>query len=335
MGKLQKEFSQFHDTIKLGTFEENKSLREKRDLLINELAKSLEGEVIPGTETKLTFTKFDQGSYAMNTGIIPKDDDYDIDVGIIFDIKNSEYDSKKLKQLVYKALNKVAKRNVTYNRPCVTVKYATGYHVDLAIYAKNDGDIHIAWGKESSNEHIWFKSAPKELKDWIASVSNAAKESEQFRRCVKALKKWKANVFTSNGNTAPPSIGITIQARNAFTYHEDNDFEALISIVRNMKGAFTQTVELVDDKFISVRGIEVQLPVEPYKDVYYKMTAKQKNNFYDKVDALLEALESAFNKDSDHEACKILRKIFGNDFPLTEDSKATTTAPYIPTGQNA
>ena len=107
MGKLQKEFGKFHDTIKLGTFEENSALREKRDLLVNELTKSLGDEVIPGTETKLTFTKFDQGSYAMNTGIIPKNDDYDIDVGIIFDITNDDYDSKKLKKLVRNTLNKV------------------------------------------------------------------------------------------------------------------------------------------------------------------------------------------------------------------------------------
>jgi tRNA nucleotidyltransferase (CCA-adding enzyme) len=147
MGKLQKEFGKFHDIIKLGTFEENSALREKRDLLVNELTKSLGDEVIPGTETKLTFTKFDQGSYAMNTGIIPMDNDYDIDVGIIFDVTNSEYDSKKLKKLVYTALNKVLKRTVTYNRPCITVEYSAGYHVDLAIYAKNDNDIHIAWGK--------------------------------------------------------------------------------------------------------------------------------------------------------------------------------------------
>lgn len=335
MGKLQKEFGKFHDTIKLGTFEENSTLREKRDLLVNELTKSLEGEVIPGTETKLTFTKFDQGSYAMNTGIIPKDDDYDIDVGIIFDVTNDEYNSKKLKKLVHTALNKVLKRTVTYNRPCITVEYSSGYHIDLAIYAKNNNDIHIAWGKESSSDHTWYKSEPKELKKWVADTSTITKESEQFRRCVKALKIWKEKVFTSNGNAAPPSIGITIQARNAFAYNEDNDLKSLIAIVRAMKNSFQPKSEFIDEEFVTYQNIEVQLPVAPYKDVYYKMTSNQKNNFYERLDALLEGLEAARDEDSDHEASKVLRKIFGIDFPLAEDSKATATAPYIPTGQNA
>jgi hypothetical protein len=335
MGKLQKEFGKFHDIIKLGTFEENSALREKRDLLVNELTKSLGDEVIPGTETKLTFTKFDQGSYAMNTGIIPKDNDYDIDVGIIFDVTNGEYDSKKLKKLVYTALNKVLKRTVTYNRPCITVEYSAGYHVDLAIYAKNDNDIHIAWGKESSSDHTWYKSEPKELKKWVGEVSADAKKSEQFRRCVKALKKWKEKVFTSNGNAAPPSIGITIQARNAFQYNEDNDLEALIAIVRTMKNSFVSKIEFFDGELRTLQDIEVNLPVQPYKDVYYKMSPKQKNNFHKRLCSLLEALETARDEDSDHEASKTLCKIFGADFPLIADSKATTTAPYIPTGQNA
>ncbi len=335
MGKLQKEFSEFHDKIKMGTFDENKALRDKRDLLVNELTNSLEAEVVPGTDKKLTFKKFDQGSYAMNTGIIPKNDDYDIDVGIIFDITNKEYDSKKLKKLVRNALDKVTKRTVTYNRPCITVEYANGYHVDIAIYADNGTDTHIAWGKEFSDEYVWYKSAPKELIQWVADTSTITKESEQFRRCVKALKKWKEKVFTSDGNAAPPSIGITIQARKAFSYNEDNDLEALITIVRAMKKSFINTTKIIDGASLNYQNINVKLPVAPRKDVYYKMTEKHKNNFYEEVDALLEALEAVSGEASDHEASKILRKVFGKDFPLAEDSKATVTAPYITTGQNA
>ena len=33
MPALQSQFQEFHDTIKLGTYDENETLREKRDLL--------------------------------------------------------------------------------------------------------------------------------------------------------------------------------------------------------------------------------------------------------------------------------------------------------------
>ncbi|MGB2739093.1 MAG: nucleotidyltransferase, partial [Cognaticolwellia sp.] len=115
MTQLQNEFKKFHNEIKLGTYDENSTLRDKRDTLINDLRDSLKNEKIPGTDKPLTFTKIDQGSYAMNTGIKPKNNDYDIDVGIIFDISNDEYDSNNLKKLVRDKLNKRYNRTVDFN----------------------------------------------------------------------------------------------------------------------------------------------------------------------------------------------------------------------------
>lgn len=334
MTKLQSEFIKFHNNIKLGTYDENKTLREKRDTLIDDLRNSLKDEKVPGTDKPLTFSKIDQGSYAMNTGVKPQNDDYDIDVGIIFDITNDEYDSNKLKTLVRDKLNKKYNRTVEFNRPCITVKYTSGYHVDLPVYSKNNDDLHIAWGKECSTKNrCWYKAEPKELNQWVFDVSSSSEQREQFRRCVKALKKWKSKHFSSNGNTAPPSIGITIQARNAFVYSADSDLEALITIARAIKNSFVQTWDSDSESLKYTTA--VHLPVAPYKDVYYKMTLKQLDNYYYKADALLESLEAAMEESSDHETSKILRKVFGEDFPLAEDSKATKTAPYVVTGNNA
>ena len=57
MADIQKAFIDYHDQIKLGTYDENKALRDKRDLLINGLKESLRDEKIPNTEKKLTFSK--------------------------------------------------------------------------------------------------------------------------------------------------------------------------------------------------------------------------------------------------------------------------------------
>lgn len=332
MAKLQKEFCTFHDAIKIGTYEENKTLREKRDLLIDDLRDKLKDEKVPGTDKSLTFKKLDQGSYAMNTGIKPKNDDYDIDVGMIFDITNDEYNSHKLKQLIYDKLNSQNNRTVEFNRPCITVKYSDGYHVDLAIYSENSDDIHIAWGKKHSAIKEWHKSEPKELKTWVSDVSDDTTEREQFRRCVRYLKKWKERKFTSDGNFAPPSIGLTIQVRNAFIYREENDLDALIDIVNTMMDEFILDY---DDDWNQVNTIEAHLPVAPFKDVYYKMTKNQEDAFYNKLEALSEALEAAKNCDSDSEASKILRKIFGDDFPEVEDVITSNVKPVSEPGFNA
>ena len=334
MAILQKEFLQFHDAIKIGTFDENSELRNKRDILTTALENALVDEKVPGTDRPLTFKKFDQGSYAMNTGIKPQKGDYDIDVGVVFDISNDEYESYKLKKLVRDKLNKHATRTVIYNRPCITVEYASGYHVDLAIYANNDGDYHIAWGKEFSNgDRQWEPSDPKGLTEWVKNVGSGDEQRKQYRRCIRALKKWKEKVFAINGNDAPPSIGLTIQAGQNYSYRPENDLSTLVQIVRSIKSSFSQSYDSDWDEWLWT--VKCDLPVNPYKNVYYKMTNKQLDKFYSKLSNLLEALEAAQDETLGSEASKILRQVFGDSFPVVEDSKATKTVPFVPTGNNA
>lgn len=332
MADLQKAFLDYHDQIKLGTYDENQTLRDKRDLLIDELNDSLNDEKVPNTDRKLTFTKLDQGSYSMHTGVKPLDDDYDIDVGVVFDINIDEYDSKKLKTLVRDKLDKQYNRTVVYNRPCVSVTYTAGYHVDLPIYAKNGGDMHIAWGKATSSEHLWYESDPEGLKKWIKDVSSDSDQRKQFRRCVRFLKRWKNNKFTTNGNVAPPSIGLTIQARSSFYYQENDDLSCLISIAKGIRDSFKSELDFADLTFYKVA--EVKLPVAPKKNVYYKMTNKQLNNFYNRVCDLVEALEAAQTEESISESCEILKKVFG-DFPILSETVKSSTQPYLPTGMSA
>jgi hypothetical protein len=332
VAKLQSEFNKFHETIKLKQYEENEDLREKRDLLLDELKDKIKDEKVPGTDKKLTFRSINQGSYAMNTGIKPQNDDYDIDVGVIFDVTNDEYKSSDLKKLVRDKLNKW-NRTVNYNRPCITVEYLSeDYHVDLAVYSENNDDIHIAWGKESSSEKIWYKSEPEKLTKWVAKVSSDADESAQFRRCVRYLKKWKEKHFTSNGNGAPPSIGLTIQARNAYRKNS-SDIDTLMTMVNYIKDSFTNVYD--EDTYKYIKSIVVCLPVEPFKNVYYKMSLIQQNNFYEKIDALQEVLVSAAQEESEHKASKLLRKAFGDEFPFVEDIKESKKKPYVTTGNSA
>ena len=64
--ELQTLFERFHDAIKLEENDERRKLREKRDILLEMLKKSLAVQ-------SLAFESFHQGSYAMRTGVVPKD----------------------------------------------------------------------------------------------------------------------------------------------------------------------------------------------------------------------------------------------------------------------
>ena len=130
MVNVQSEFLTFHDKIKLS--EENQELRNKRDILLNKLRKNI-------SDKAASFTTFNQGSYAMGTGIKPDDGDFDIDVGLKFDIDHDDYsDPVQVKQWVKDALDGHTK-SVKIRRSCVTVTYQKDkepiYHVDFAVYA--------------------------------------------------------------------------------------------------------------------------------------------------------------------------------------------------------
>lgn len=84
MASIQSQFEEFHTNIKLDDDDHGAKLREKRETLVSNLRANL-AEGVP------SFTYFNQGSYAMNTGKKPKDGNYDIDVGLKFDCKRDKY----------------------------------------------------------------------------------------------------------------------------------------------------------------------------------------------------------------------------------------------------
>ena len=61
MADLQKQFLEFHNTIKLGTYEENGFLRAKRDSIINQLKTSLKAK-----KTKAILSEYTVGNYIQN-----------------------------------------------------------------------------------------------------------------------------------------------------------------------------------------------------------------------------------------------------------------------------
>ena len=106
MADAQKQFEAFHDAIKLKRFDENQILREKRDIVLNKMKTRLKALFEEKGEPVPTFQVFDQGSYKMGTGNIPLDGDYDIDVGVSFNVSKDDYPNPVVvKEWVYDALS--------------------------------------------------------------------------------------------------------------------------------------------------------------------------------------------------------------------------------------
>lgn len=327
MATLQKSFRDFHENIKLNNLDENQKLREKRDIVLEKLRERK-------ASSTPTFDPFNQGSYAMGTGIEPLEKgDYDIDVGLKFHISKKDYlDPVEVKQWVHDALYGHTQR-VECRRPCVTVFYLRHdepiYHVDLAIYSEpsyEGGPLYLAKGKLHSRyeERIWEQSEPQKLIELVKNQFGDTEDREQFRRVIRYLKRWKDVQFseTASGKAAPIGIGITVAAYHWFKIRKSvdvftdkvtyDDAHALKVFVNTLIGQFENVY--FDGEW--TQRLCVKLPVAPYCDLFEKMTNSHMVFFKKKLERLLETLREVGNEPDLHYACQQLRDVFGRDFPL-------------------
>ena len=335
MPAVQKQFEEFHSNIRLEDDDEKAKLREKRETLLKALRANLATDVP-------AFENFNQGSYSMHTGVVPLDGNYDIDVGLIFDCKQDKYpDPVSLKKKVRDALNTHG-RTVNIRRPCVTVNYMRGddvdYHVDLAVYVKrDDGLLDLAKGKENSeaSKRVWEVSDPKKLTKVICDAFSDDAQLAQYRRCIRYLKRWRHVRFSSG---APLSIALTLAAQKWFkpyfeTSGKPSDMLAMLDWVQAMLGQFQYS--FTSEGFHS--RLKVELPVAPYVDLMEWMTNAQMETFEEKLKSLRDALQAAYDEDLPEDACKLLNKQFGDDFPVPEKAETArkVAAPVISTGNSA
>lgn len=334
MPDIQKYFDEFHENIKLKRFEENETLREKRNRILarlkNNWKKVFEDMDIEAPKYEI----FDQGSYDLGTGNKPTDGDYDIDVGIIIKISKNDYsDPVKVKKWIYDSLYGHTK-SVEIRRPCVTVYYQKDeeaiYHVDLAVYCQSDDKIYLAKGKLNSSEEnkIWEEADPHGLSKLIKEHHSDRDDDKQFRRIIRYLKRWKDVQFSQDGNAAPIGIGVTIAAYKWFepnkTVDVDHfantkttkyeDLKALNQFVQRMIDNFSYVLR--DGEY--VERLEVLLPVVPKCDLFDKISNSQMTNFKEKLESLHQVLKDAIEEADPTEACKLLQKQFGVNFPVPE-----------------
>ena len=89
-------------------------------------------------------------------------------------------------------------------------------HIDLPLYANDNGEISLARGKASSNEYLWERADPDGLNNDLCGKING---HDQLRRIICLIKKWKNEKYSSStkDHEVPPSIGLTYLACDCFS----------------------------------------------------------------------------------------------------------------------
>jgi hypothetical protein len=326
---LQRQFEQFYDVIRTG-YDESDLLRSKRDLLIDELKRILPDIILRRTGENIAWSWFNQGSYSTYTGVLPLvGEDYDLDLGIVFKLNKDHFNPAEVKDWVHEALNTNYFRTVEMKTPCVRAQYFKDflpwYHIDMAVYSHKinwwENDVfHLARGRRKYGDvHTqWEEADPKALIQKIRESYSDFNKRAQFRRCIRYLKRWKDNKFKHTKDGRPTGIALTVCGLELFSPKFVFDWSSSTYLSNDLQAIRNFVAEMIN-QFGWNKRMKVYLPVKPYNDLCDRMTDIQMSDFLDKLKRLRDALDEAkIDAESDDEAaaCRILRRQFGEDFPI-------------------
>lgn len=217
--------------VRLPAAEQTK-LKEYRDKNLTRLKNGLKKNDDP------MYTKsINQGSYAMNTINQHPDNDYDIDVGIVFnkdDLNGRNGGDKSAlnaRKMVCDAMQDDRfKRQPEVLKNCVRVYYNEGHHVDMPVYRTYEEDGETVQELASSD---WKESNPEEITTWyndaVIEKSPDTNNGRQMRRVTRLKKKW-ANSRTSWN--MPSGFLLSVLVDEKYVDKIDRDDESLYETLK-------------------------------------------------------------------------------------------------------
>jgi hypothetical protein len=224
--KLLNEFHERH--VRLGQ-DLRHDLAGYRNANLDRLSSGLEAlGPIRGADTADFDDHLNQGSYAMHTLNQHPDNDYDIDSGVVFLQATIPDGAKEARARVARALRSAGGN---FSKPpeartnAVTVWYADGHHVDLAIYRRT------SFGLEHAGGDTWNACDPEAIPVWFRERDAAlspANLPHQFRRVVRWLKAFARSRQSWN---TPGGMIISALAAEVFRPHPSRDDVALLDTI--------------------------------------------------------------------------------------------------------
>lgn len=328
MANIQKYLEEFHDKIRID-YETNATLREKRDIILERIRKYLKDNKLP------TFDELMQGSYAFGTGTIPVNEvEFDIDVGLCFKIAENDYTPKQIHDWIFMAVDGHTEK-VEDRGPCIRVTYADGYHVDLVPYARWDDMNKVTHYRLGHRDKGWRPADPVGLLDYVkkARISFSGTEddktkTDQFRRCVRYFRRWYDIQVQGQSRSKPTGLAFLLmtatglQPTRLFDGKPDDR-----GALNKMAARYGQTVG----------RITAFKPTPEHEDILTRLTDDDIDNLKRRFRELAAGLLAADQETDPVEACKILRRYFGPDFPIPspEDTGKKTKAPAVVTSSSS
>jgi len=327
MANLHETFIDFDEIIRLSTKKKDQ-LRISRNSVRKDIEKYFEKN-----RDKHTVKFKGQGSFSMNTTILPINGEYDVDDGVyIFGKEEDRPTPQTAHDWIYKAVeNRTSQKTIDKNT-CVRVQYAGDYHIDLPIYYKTDGNENEFFFDSKDIPELahknkgWIQSDPYEFKKWFDVKAQA---KPQLKRIVRYLKAWTDNKNNSNSSLKFPSGMIfTILASEDNFIDSVRDDESMLSTLKNIQK------KIDDTRFFGASYVCKRPTVDKTENLLVKYSAETtKKNFLDALDSFIKSGEQAIASNSKKDACAKWQKHIGDRFPcssIVENDKDLAKSFAIP-----
>jgi hypothetical protein len=308
---VHKDLNSFYDDhVRLGA-ERRKKLASQRDACLARLKTGLKllGEK-RGVTYRVFQTSIGQGSYAMHTLNQHPNDEYDIDEAVVFlgdDLPSTALDARKLvaEALLEAGGNFQSEPEARTN--AVTVWYADGSHVDLAIYREvSDGFLGLGTKLEHAGSD-WGPRDPMAITNWFNTKVDdlspgllATVREQQLRRVV----RWVKAFARSRASWCLPG-GMILSALIVEVFRPDSERDDVA--LYNTLTALKARLEISKDVNNPVDG-SISLTSKPSCKAQVKRLAK-------KLDKMLTALAVLEKADCTREkALRAWKTFFNHEF---------------------
>ena len=181
----------------------------------------------------------------------------------------------------------------------------------------------------------WRPADPVALLDHIRAArkpfdgtEDNATKTDQFRRCVRYQRRWIDEAIPKESTAKPTGLAFVLLATEklqpCLTWMGLPDDRAALEAIAT---AAADTV----GRLVAVK------PTPEYEDMFGRLTDKEMSKLKERYEAMAVALRKANEEVDPVEACLILQKVLGPDFPVPEpeDTAKKTSSPAIVTSSSS
>ncbi|MDV2884804.1 nucleotidyltransferase [Alkalihalophilus pseudofirmus] len=281
MYNLKSKFSTFYEEEVRLSDKEIESLREKKRKNVERLKDGLEEYNEENSTSYKVVEVIEQGSVAMRTVVQYDKKEYDIDVAVVFEADSIPEGTTKVKKIVEDALKRKCsqfKASPIAKTNSVRVDYASGYHIDFAVYRKKVHPIT----EEVYYEHCgseWRERDPRAIKAWFTHENNES--DNHIRKVVRLLKMFcKSN----DGWLMPGGLIQSVLVAEK------------IEVKDRLDETFYETIKLIRDRLEYNKEVYNPTLLGLHSLLYKTKDHQKVKNLYTRLDNALTKLDVLFEE---------------------------------------